>query len=147
MITPRPILRVFWALHRAVHRVSGGRLGTSEPSRGRMGTLFLHTTGRTSGQPRVNPLFYLLDGPNIVVIASNGGGEADPAWWLNVQARPAAEVEIHGTRRPVRGRAATDEEDARLWPRIVEADGQYAEYRRRTRRPIPMIILEPIGPG
>ena len=105
--------------------------------------LFLHTVGRKSGQPRVNGLFYLDDGPDLVVVASNAGADSDPAWLSNLQAQPDAEVELAGRRRPVRGRAATADEEARLWPRLDVANPDYAAYRAKARRPIPVVILEP----
>ena len=143
MTPPRPILEWFWALHRAVRRASGGRLGTSDATEDRIGTLFLHTVGRKSGQPRANALFYLLDGANLVVVASNAGAATDPAWALNLRDRPDAEVEITGRRRPVRARSATTDEETRLWPRLVTANPDYADYSAKVDRPIPVVILEP----
>ena len=137
------MIRFFWALHRVLRRVSGGRLGTKAARGDRLGTLFLHTVGRKSGQPRANALFYLLDGSDLVVVASNAGFEADPAWWLNLRDQPNAQVEIAGERRPVRARQATSEEAARLWPRLDAANPGYAAYRAKVRRAIPVVILEP----
>jgi deazaflavin-dependent oxidoreductase (nitroreductase family) len=143
MTPPRPVLRSIWALHQAVRRVSGGRLGTSAAQGDRIGTLFLHTVGRKSGQPRVNGLYYLEDGSNLIVVASNAGADTDPAWWLNLLGRPEAGVEIAGQLRALRGREATAAELARLWPRLVAANPNYAAYRETARRPIPVVILEP----
>jgi len=143
MTPPRPVLRGFWFLHRVVRRVSGGRIGTSRPRDDRLGTLFLHTVGRKSGQPRVNALYYLMEGPAFVVVASNAGDDADPAWWLNLRDRQDAEVEIGGRRHHVRAQVATPDEAARIWPRIVAANRDYAAYRAKARRPIPVVILEP----
>ena len=143
MTPPRPILRLVWWLHQAVRRVSGGQLGTSRARDDRVGTLYLHTTGRKTGQPRVNALFYLVDGADLVVVASNGGADTDPAWWLNLGEKQDAGVEIVGQRRAVRARPATAEETARLWPRLVAANPDYAAYRATARRPIPVVILEP----
>jgi F420H(2)-dependent quinone reductase len=140
---PRPVIRVFWALHRAVRRLSGGRLGTSVPRGDRLGTLFLHTVGRATGKARVNGLFYIVDGPDLVVVPSNAGADWEPAWWLNLRDRPDAEVEIAGRRRPVRARLATDDEAARLWPRLDLANPDYVTYRAKASRPIPLVILEP----
>ena len=143
-MTPRRlVLRAFWALHRAVRRVTGGRLGTSEPHDGRLGTLFLHTTGRRTGKPRVTGLYYLRDGDNVVVVASNAGEPSDPAWWTNLVARPSAEVEIDARRHPVVARRATGPEGDRLWPRLVAAFPDYGRYRVTAGRPIPLVILEP----
>jgi deazaflavin-dependent oxidoreductase (nitroreductase family) len=142
MTPPRPVLKLFWSLHLALRRVTGGRLGTSTPHDDRVGTLFLHTVGRRSGQPRINALFYLIDGADLVVVASNAGADTDPAWWLNLLDRPDAEVEIGGQRRSVRARAATDPETERLWARLVAGNPEYAAYRAKARRPIPIVILE-----
>jgi deazaflavin-dependent oxidoreductase (nitroreductase family) len=143
MIPPRWVFRIGWALHKGLFAASGGRIGAERAHDGKPGTLFLTSTGRKSGQVRRNALFYLDDGPNLVVVASNAGADVDPSWWLNLQARPEAEVEIGVDRRPVRARAATADEHDRLWPRVVAASPGYDEYRRATSRPIPVVILEP----
>jgi deazaflavin-dependent oxidoreductase (nitroreductase family) len=140
---PRPILRIVWSLHRALRRATGGRVGTSRATGAGLGTLFLHTIGRKSGQPRANGLFYVIDGANLVVVASNAGFISDPAWALNLRAQPAAEVEIGAERRPVNGREASPEEVARVWPRLVAANPDYDAYRASAGRPIPVFILEP----
>jgi deazaflavin-dependent oxidoreductase (nitroreductase family) len=148
MIPPRPLYLVGWAIHRALFRATGGRLGTARPGDdGGLGTLFLETTGRTSGQRRGTALFYLDDGRNLAVVASNAGADHDPSWWRNLQAQPRATVAIDRQRLEVDGRLATDPERARLWPRFVAASGQFAEYERVLTRAIPVVILEPVDPG
>jgi deazaflavin-dependent oxidoreductase (nitroreductase family) len=103
MTPPRPILRIGWAVHKALHRLSGGRLSTNRPNE-RVGTLFLVSRGRKTGTLRRNGLYFVEDGPAFAVVASNAGEDADPSWWLNLQATPDADVEL-GTRRiPVRAR-------------------------------------------
>jgi deazaflavin-dependent oxidoreductase (nitroreductase family) len=136
-------MRVLWWLHRAIHRVTGGRLGTSQAGEDRLGTLFLRTIGRRTGEARETALFYLADGPDIVVVASNAGADRDPAWWRNLQAEPDAEVEIARRRRPVRARLALGPERERLWARIVAVSDDYAAYEDATDRPIPVVLLEP----
>ena len=79
MTPPRAWFRAVWFVHLALRRISGGRIGTRTPSGDGVGMLFLHTVGRKSGQPRVNGLFYLDDGPDLVVVASNAGADSDPA--------------------------------------------------------------------
>ena len=143
MIPPRPVLCLFWWLHQELRRLSGGRLGTARPQGDGVGTLFLHTAGRRTGDPRVNALFYLDEGSDVVVVASNAGADNDPAWWLNLQARPEAEIEIAGQRSPVRARIATTDEADRLWPRLDAGNPDYAAYRAKADRPIPVVILEP----
>ena len=105
--------------------------------------LFVISTGRTSGQPRRNPVYYVEEGPNLVVVASNAGAPTDPAWWQNLQARPDASVEIVGEQRAVRARAATPEEQARLWPRFVRGSATFNEYQANTARKLSVVILEP----
>ncbi|MBA2315678.1 MAG: nitroreductase family deazaflavin-dependent oxidoreductase [Chloroflexi bacterium] len=143
MVPPRWVFRSAWALHKAVSRLSGGRIGTRPPSERRVGTLFLLARGRQSGIVRRNGIFYLEDGPNLIVVASNAGAPKDPAWWSNLQALPDAEVELPGSRRAVRAREATASERARLWPRLLAANPSYADYQRGTARPIPVVVLEP----
>lgn len=143
MIPPRWAYRLFWITHKAVDRLTGGRLATRPARRDRLGVLFLLTTGRRSGEPRKNGLNYVEDGANPVVVGSNAGSDQDPSWWKNLQARPEAEVEIGGRRRAVRGRLATAAERADAWGRFVAVSAQYDEYRRATEREIPVVILEP----
>ena len=141
------MLRVVWFLHQALRRVSGGRIGTRPPRGGRVGTLFLHTIGRKSGKLRVNGLFYIADGSNLVVVPSNAGADTDPAWWVNLQRMPDAQIEVGGSLRPVRARAATAEEAARLWPRLDAGNPDFIAYRATAGRPIPVVILEPRSPA
>ena len=143
MTPPRWLFRIGWAIDNTVSRLSGGRMAMPNGSRGRLRTLFLHTVGRTSGEPRRNGLYYVEDGPNLVVIASNAGEDRDPAWWRNLEAQPEAEVEIGSKVRRVRAREATPAEAGPLYERFVEVMGTYDEYRRTASRPIPVVILEP----
>ena len=143
MIPPRWVLRLLWAIHRGIDRLTGGRIGTVRPTGQRLGTLFVISTGRPSGQPRRNPVYHVEEGPNLVVVASNAGAPTDPAWWQNLQARPDASVEIGGEQRAVRARAATPEEQARLWPRFVRGSATFNEYQANTARKLSVVILEP----
>ena len=94
-IPPRAFVRIAWVLHRALLRLSGGRIGLTRPKAGKkFGMLRLTTVGRRSGQPRVAIVGYYEDGPNLVTLAMNGWAEAEPAWWLNLQAQPDTTVEL-----------------------------------------------------
>jgi len=117
-LPPRWIVRTIWAGHRAIHRFTGGRRGLQTPKAGKWGTLRLVTTGRRTGQQRSAMLGYLEDGPNLFTLAMNGWGEAEPAWWLNLQAKPEVTVELRDGMRAVRARAALGEERERLWTRF-----------------------------
>lgn len=134
---PRFVIRTFWLLHRAAHRLSGGRFGLSRPEAGtRFGMLRLATVGRRSGRPRVAIVGFFEDGADLVTLAMNGWGDKEPAWWLNLQAQPDATVQLPGETRAVRARAATGAERDRLWARFEEFPGWGADLDGlATRRP------------
>jgi deazaflavin-dependent oxidoreductase (nitroreductase family) len=105
-LPPRWFIRLAWSTHRAIYRVTGGRLGLWRPKPGRWGTLRLTTTGRRTGRPHSVIVGYFEDGPNLVTLAMNGWADPEPAWWRNLQAQPEATVELVGATRAVRARAA-----------------------------------------
>ena len=128
--------------HRALYRAGRGRiLGTVAG----MPVLLLTTTGRRSGKPRTTPLTFFRDGDDLVVIASNGGEDRPPAWWLNLQQQPRAVVEIGTTRLGVVAADAPEQERERLWRTITATYAGYAGYQRRTTRRIPVVLLSPEG--
>jgi deazaflavin-dependent oxidoreductase (nitroreductase family) len=146
-VPPRWIVRSAWVAHRALVRVTRGRLGYRPASADQWGMLRLHTVGRRSGADRVAILGYIEDGPNLVTLAMNGWGEGEPAWWLNLQAKPDAVVELHDGPRPVRGRAATPEERPRLWARW-DMSGNLDAFAARRSGETAVVILEPrAAPG
>ena len=104
----------------------------------------LTTTGRRSGQSRAVPLYAWEDGDRLVVVGSRGGAASDPDWARNLRAHPRATVK-HG--REVREVSATEVDDAdreRLWKLVCEAFPLYASYQRKTRRVIPLFVLETV---
>jgi deazaflavin-dependent oxidoreductase (nitroreductase family) len=105
-------------------------------------TLVLTTTGRRSGTPRRSAMIYGTDGERFVVIASNGGSPTHPAWYLNLAADPAAEVQVGAARIPVRARTATGEERLRLWSVMTGIWPNFDVYQTRTSREIPVVVLE-----
>ncbi|HEU5143522.1 MAG TPA: nitroreductase family deazaflavin-dependent oxidoreductase [Solirubrobacterales bacterium] len=133
-------LRLTGKLNIPLYRLSGGRVG------GRIAdapVLLLTTTGRKSGQARTVPVVYLDDGERLAVIGSNAGHGRTPAWSLNLQANPEAEIEIGRERRRVRARVAEGEERAELWRRHNEQYSGFDEYEARTDRDIALFVLEP----
>ena len=144
---PRTVYRVGWALHRVLFRMTGGRVGTQRAKEGRLGTLFITTTSRRTGQRRRNPLYYLEDDSNLVVAASNVGAAHDPGWWRNLQADPHASVDLAGQQFPVSARRASADETDRLWPRFSAANSAFAAYRANADRDVALVVLEVIEPG
>jgi deazaflavin-dependent oxidoreductase (nitroreductase family) len=145
-LPPRWFIRLAWKVHRGIYKASGGRLGLSLPRDKHYGTLRLIVTGRRTGQPRSVILGYYEDGPNLVTMAMNGWGEAEPAWWLNLLANPDADVVLADGKRSVRGRAADGEERARLWAHWQEIDKNLDGYAARRSRSTAVVVLEPRQP-
>jgi deazaflavin-dependent oxidoreductase (nitroreductase family) len=134
--------RAFNVFHRSVFRASKGRVFGSFSG---MPVVDLTTTGRKSGQPRT----VMLTSPvkhegHLVLVASYGGDEHHPAWFLNLEANPDVVVTAEGEAdQPLRARVATPAEKAELWPQVTDTYKGYAGYQRRTDRDIPLVILEP----
>ena len=130
------------AVHRTILTLSFGKVGWKAAN---MPVLELTTTGRRSGQPRTVLLTSPLQlGDTLVVVASRGGDDQHPAWFVNLRANPDVQVAVQGgARRPMRARVATTEERAELWPKVTTDHANYAGYQRKTDREIPLVLLEP----
>jgi deazaflavin-dependent oxidoreductase (nitroreductase family) len=139
---PRALATRATGLHARVLRATRGRLGSRNPIAPRQRVLALTTRGRKSDEHRSTAVGYLEDGDRIVLVASNAGLDRPPAWWLNLREHPEAEVALHGERRTVRAREASDEERERLWPRVLEQFEGFDSYEHYTRREIPLVVLE-----
>lgn len=133
---------IAWRGHKVLWRVSGGRVGTRATG---MPVLELITTGRKSGVSRSVLLTYLTQDASYVVIATNAGDPRLPAWWLNLQADPAAEVVAGRKQHRVLAREAEGDERAALWERAVEMSSGYATYAEGLERRIPVVVLDPAG--
>ncbi|SDO69842.1 deazaflavin-dependent oxidoreductase, nitroreductase family [Nakamurella panacisegetis] len=142
-LPPRWVIRFAWKAHRALYAVTRGRVGLWAARSGRSGMMRVTTTGRRSGRERAVILAYLEDGPNLVTLAMNGWGAAEPAWWLNLRAHPAAKVDLADGTRDVVARAATGTERARLWDLWGAVDENLDEYARRRPNETAVVVLEP----
>jgi deazaflavin-dependent oxidoreductase (nitroreductase family) len=108
--------------------------------------LMLTTIGRHSGEPRTTPLIYLQDGDRWIVVASNGGSDWEPGWWLNLRAGSPASVRIGDRTFPVTGREVEEPERGAVWTRLLEETFDYTAYQATVRRRLAVVTLEPI-PG
>ncbi len=135
------VLKLVNAIHRPLFQLSKGKIAGKGAG---MPVLVLTTTGRTSGQQRSTMLTtpLQLDG-QVVIVASRGGDDRNPDWFLNLQANPAVEVEMDGTTRAMTARVADAAERAELWPRITGPHANYAGYQEKTDREIPVVVLAP----
>jgi len=133
-------------VHRALLRLTGGRLGSQL---GSMPVIELTTRGRRTGAERQTLLTVAArEGDALVIVASRGGDDAHPAWYLNLVDDPTVRVGAPGQdARPMLARVADDAERERLWPEVVRAYRGYAAYQHKTERRIPLVILEPHAPS
>ena len=138
------VLKSMNVFHHALLKVSGGRLGWTA---GAMPVLELTTTGRKSGQPRCVMLTSpLQEGTALVVVASRGGDDQSPAWFLNLTDNPDVQVRLRGEPgRRMHARVATTAERERMWPLVIADHQNYAGYQTRTAREIPLVFLEPVS--
>jgi F420H(2)-dependent quinone reductase len=129
--------------HEAIYKSTDGRIGHRLIG---VPTLLLRTTGRRSGATRTCGLVYARDGDDYLVVASKGGADEPPAWFLNLEANPKAEIQIGRVRQPATSRIVTpsDPDYDRLWRIVNENNGdRYTAYQAKTERPIPVVILKP----
>jgi deazaflavin-dependent oxidoreductase (nitroreductase family) len=132
--------------HRAITTLSFGRLGWRAMG---MPVIELTTTGRTSGQPRAVFLTSPLEtGDGLVIVASRGGDDHHPAWFLNLRDDPEVQVSVEGgERRGMVARVTDGDEREQLWAELTEAYPHYGGYQRRTEREIPVVVLEAPDPA
>ena len=127
-----------------MYEASDGRVG-ARSSQGPM--LLLTTIGRRTGQPRTNPLLFMRDDDNFVVVASNGGRAEPPAWYLNLQAEPKATVRDGRRRFDVVAEMPADDEREELWRRLHEFYAGWSHYQTLTDRELPVVRLRPTSPA
>jgi deazaflavin-dependent oxidoreductase (nitroreductase family) len=134
-------LKYFARGHVALYQRTNGKLGSKLlwfPA------ALLTTTGRKSGEPRTTATLYLRDGEKVVLPASFGGRDGNPAWYLNVKTNPAVRVQVRDRRLSMTARDATDEERRRYWPLLIKMYPPYKNYRDATDRVIPLVVCEPL---
>jgi deazaflavin-dependent oxidoreductase (nitroreductase family) len=131
------LTRCVTATHTTLYRLTGGWVG------GWVGVpiLLLTTQGRRSGRRRTQPLLYLSTDAGYALVASYGGSDRHPDWYLNLEANPEVEIQVGPVRKRMLARTATPERRAELWPRLVALYRDYDVYQSRTRREIPVVEL------
>lgn len=133
-------LKYFSRAHVAVYQRTNGKLGARLlwfPA------ALLTTTGRKSGQSRTTATLCLRDGERVVLPASFGGRDGNPAWYLNLKANPAVQVQVRDQHLSMTARDATDEERRRYWPVLVKMYPPYKGYSDAADRVIPLVVCEP----
>ena len=125
--------------NRAMYQLSAGRLGATH--RG-IPIGLLTMTGRRSGRQRTVPLMYLEDGTRFLVVASNAGFDAPPAWYLNLKAGPSAHFRTRSAEVSVTARDLTEAERSEVWDRLVEHNPLWGAYQSCTERRTTVVALE-----
>ena len=135
------VFKLVTRFHRAVFDVSKGKLLGKASG---MPVVKLTTIGRKSGQRRFTMLTSpLVEGDNVVLVASKGGDERNPAWFGNLVANPEVDIVMSGSNRTMRARVTEGDERTRLWEALTAKHANYAGYQRKTEREIPVVLLEP----
>ena len=136
-------IELFWRWHPRIYRWTGGRVGGKMAG---LPVLLIETVGRRSGERRETALTYLPhsapDGEAFVVIASVLGEPRHPAWYLNLEADRKIAITVGRDRIAVEARDAEGEEREQIWDDLIARSPDYAQYRTRTDRVIPVVVLE-----
>jgi deazaflavin-dependent oxidoreductase (nitroreductase family) len=141
MVLKDVIAKAVTTFHRTVFDLSKGKVAGRASG---MPVLKLTTIGRKSGQRRATMLTSpLLEGDNVILVASYGGDDRDPMWFSNIVANPEVEVVMNGSTRKMQARIAESAERTRLWEALTAKHANYAGYQRKTSRQIPVVVLEP----
>ena len=141
MVPKDAIFKVVTRFHRTVFDLTKGKV-TGKASG--MPVVKLTTVGRNSGQRRTTMLTSpLVEGDTVTLVASFGGDDRNPAWFLNLVVNPDVEVVMSGSHRQMLARVAEGDERTRLWEALTAKHANYAGYQRKTQRQIPVVVLEP----
>jgi deazaflavin-dependent oxidoreductase (nitroreductase family) len=132
----------FGAEHVRLYRETAG--ATGHDWREGSSVLLLTTTGRRSGNPTTTPLIYAADGERYVIVASKGGADEHPGWYLNLRKNPVVELQVRDKVFPAHASTATGAERERLWRLANQVWPHYDEYQTKTEREIPVVVLTPI---
>ncbi len=140
----QPDITLIGSKHVAKYQETDGEIGYLWNG---VGTLLLTTIGSRTGQPRTTPLIFGRDGDDYLVVASMGGAPKHPSWFGNLRANPNAEIQVRAEHLKVTGRAASAEEQPRLWKIMTDVWPNYDAYQARTSRAIPVVVLSPAEPS
>jgi deazaflavin-dependent oxidoreductase (nitroreductase family) len=135
------IMRVANGLHVALYRMSGGKFANRIAG---LPILLITTFGRKSGRPHANPIVYIQEGQDYLVSASNGGADWHPGWYLNLNNRPEAKIQVGNRVFNVKSTITDGDERTRLYEKFKAASSNFVKYEKGTSRIIPVIRLIPV---
>jgi proline iminopeptidase len=131
------VVRLLSQAHAATYRLLGGWGSLNR------NTLILTTHGRKSGREISKPLLYVEEQGRLYIVASYGGNDSPPAWYLNLLKTPTVKAEVGRSAKTYRARPLSPEEAKPIWPRLYTIYPAYADYQKRTTRAIPIVELAP----
>ncbi len=126
-----------------LHTIFIRQLGATGPGALR-NTLILTTRGRKTGREVATPLLYVEEDDKLFIVASFGGSDTPPGWYLNLSANPEVKVERKNDSRSYRARSLSSEEAGKVWPKLLALYPTYASYQKKTTRVIPVVELTPV---
>ncbi len=135
------VFKVVLSIYIFLYRLTSGAIGGQMAG---LKVLLLTTTGRKTGQPRTTPLGYFKQEGNFVVIASNGGAAQNPAWFYNLTSNPQVTIQIGNKQLAAKAEQVDAEKRKQLWVELVKMAPVYEKYTQRTKREIPLVILQPL---
>ncbi len=132
------VMKLMSRVHTRVYRATRGRFGARADG---LDMLLLTTRGQRTGKPRTSPLPFFRNGSDLVLIASFGGNDRDPAWRGNLAREPKVKVQFRNRSADFESRTAEGTERERLWKTVTAEHPRYLEYQRSTERGIPVVVL------
>lgn len=132
---------VFGQEHVEKYRETGGEVG--HEWRDGVYTLLLTTTGRTSGEEYTTPLIYGRDRSDYIVIASRGGDDQHPDWFLNLEANPEVTLQVRDQVMPATAERVNQSDKGRIWPMMTDIWPDFDTYQEATTRDIPVVRIRP----
>jgi F420H(2)-dependent quinone reductase len=135
-------LKVVLSIYVFLYRLTNGAIGGQMAG---LQVLLLTTTGRKTGQPRTTPLGYFKQDGNFVLIASNGGADRNPAWFYNLKSNPQVTIQIGNRQMAAHAEQVNTEKRTQLWTELIKMAPTYERYTQRTKREIPMVIVQPVS--
>jgi deazaflavin-dependent oxidoreductase (nitroreductase family) len=130
--------KLWVAIHTGLYRLTGGKMGGT--MRG-FKVLLLTTTGRKSGKTHTVPVGFFEQPGGYLVVASNNGRPAHPAWYLNLKSKPQATIQVGSKVMTATADILSGEARAQAWQQVITASPMYAEYEKKTKREIPVVFL------
>lgn len=125
-------------MHKVLYKATQGRIGSRG---GGLDFLLLTTIGRMTGKKHTVPLQHFLDSDKTIVVASKGGSEHHPHWYLNLKSNPQVVVQVKKSKMTMFATTAFGEERNRLWAMVTSRYGGYDDYQKKTNREIPIVTL------